>query len=479
MQPGSEIGGTATISITDGAKFTADGTGGGAKWIYIGHLKQAVEAVLQPNPEGDVSPQFSVTIDGTDSVMNLRGHSRTSLGSPGAPGNGWVALAYFEGTSGQAAEINITDGGVLEMSGASLVSCAMGGEEETSATTKIKICGDGSKLLVKKGYIGYAGTSAGNSKVSLTTNIVIEDGGVLESDDGYLGYAQGTASSTTKVEVKDGGKLIVNGGTIGSKEDRSAANNTTTVVVSGKGELILEHGNIHGPANLNVGTNSAIILRDEACFRISNSVNMTATVDVYDAATISFEGVGSGASVYGTIWLHGGKLEHADETEAIREFDWDGPRIAIDTNADYEKDIDVGGLPASGLRSFSIQSDETSILNIGDGKLSLTNAKRQDRTVLLLIGDKRVRVQDSEKELTPIFQFANPESGQVAVKSGSRVILDFTGSHLTELTENGAHVTLEVQLTNGTLTGWKEGQNFEIGSNWGLHVTGVNAENGS
>ena len=493
MQPGSEIGGTATINITDKSNFTAT-SDDATKWIYIGHSKQIGEAALQPRPGDDVPPQFSVTIDGTGSVMNLQG--KGSYGSPG-DGNGWVALGYYEGTNWQKTEINITNGGALTMSGRATIGSATCGlnNTSTSAITTINISGGGSKLTMNGGQIGTVYITQAGPTVSIETHITVEDGGVFECNGGlgggHIGFVHGAegakASSKTVINIKDGGTFIISGaGDLGETEQQGRGTpeymlSTSEVTVSGDGVLRLDGGEIKGAVGsqaTSIPSRTTVTLKDEARLEIKGAAELHGSVYVSDDATVAFEGITNSTDLYSAIYMSGGKLENAGAIQNIRDsYYW--PQVAIDTNADYEKDIDVGGLSARGLLSFSIQSDETSILNIGDGRLSLTNAKRQDRTVLLLIGDKRVRVQDSEKEVTPIFQFANPESGQVAVASGSRVILDFTGAHLSELTENGAHVTLEVQLTNGTLTGWQEGQNFEIGSNWGLHVTGVNAENGS
>ena len=159
MQVGSEIGGTAAISITDGANFTAVDDDY-YKWVYIGHSKQVGEATLQPKPGDDVPPQFSVTIDGPGSVMNLQGKS--GVASPGHPGEGsgtpagWIVLGYYEGTNWQKTEINITNGGALTMSGRAAIGSATGGLNNTctSAITTINISGKESKLTMIAEILG-------------------------------------------------------------------------------------------------------------------------------------------------------------------------------------------------------------------------------------------------------------------------------------------------------------------------------------
>ena len=381
------------------------------------------------------------------------------------------------------------------MSGRAAIGSATGGLDNTctSAITTINISGKESKLTMDRGDIGSIRIAQGNPKVSIETYITVEDGVVLECKKGYIGYvgvtsgagSEAYASSKTVIEIKDDSKFTIEGGYLGYYSGTTKKIEAITdVTVSGNGVLRLDGGHIIGAVGneANIPSRVTITLKDEARFEVKGAARLNGCVYVSDNATMAFEEITSITDLHSVIYMSGGKLENAGAIRNTRDY----PQVAIDTNSDYEKDIDVGGLPASRLLSFSIQSDGTSILNIGDGKLSLTNAKRQDGTVVLLIGDSRVKKQGVEKELTPIFQFADPQNGKVTLASGKHARLNFTGSHLTELADDGKTITIEVKLTNGTLTGWEDGQSkqwceehFEIGSNWDLKITGVDAEGGS
>ena len=276
MQVGSEIGGTAAISITDGANFTAVDDDY-HEWVYIGHSKQVGEATLQPKPGDDVPPQFSVTIDGPGSVMNLQGKS--GVASPGHPGEGsgtpagWIVLGYYEGTNWQKTEINITNGGALAMSGRAAIGSATEGLDNTctSAITTINISGKESKLTMDRGDIGSIRIAQGDPKVSIETYITVEDGGVLECKKGYIGYvgvtsgagSEAYASSKTVIEIKDDSKFTIEGGYLGNR-DGSKSKTITNVTVSGNGVLKLNGGSIFGHVN------STITLEGNARFEIAS-----------------------------------------------------------------------------------------------------------------------------------------------------------------------------------------------------------------
>lgn len=297
---------------------------------------------------------------------------------------------------------------------------------------------DGNVYVSEKSH--YTMESGAKISGSVSVNASeFEQAGVITGDltlsSGAVYMMKADASIQGATRVKDSSILTVEGGSL---------ENGVTVIDS---ELQQIGGMLRGDISLE---NSALIHSGGS---ISATVTMQGEKSCYN--------MGEG-EIGGSVLLHGGNLESASKFSGS---------VAVDTDASYNKAIDLGGVGAAQISSIATRSTSAVISNVGSGTLKFTGT---DNT--MLVGTQTSSSTTDGKQYLICFA----DGGSIAFDDDASITLNFSADVLIEAKKANNHA-VTIWFTNGSLaktgteTEWLT-KHFVVGN--GLLEPGTDGEYG-